>query len=312
VRVLLTGASGFVGRHALDALVDQGHEVHAVARRAGALREGVVWHEADLLQPGVAVPLVADAAPSHLLHLGWYAVPGSFWTASENERWIDATLRLLRAFGEGGGKRAVMAGSCAEYAWGEDILRERDTPLEPATLYGACKHATHVAAKAVAAQLGVSLAWGRMFFLYGQGEHPDRLVSSVARGLLAGEEVATTSGEQRRDFMDVRDVAAAFLALLESPVTGPVNISSGEGVAVRDVVMLIAQVAGGVERLLLGALPQRQGEPPVIVGEAGRLTREVGFVPTFDLRKGIADAVAWWRHAGERTATLAPDRDEDL
>jgi nucleoside-diphosphate-sugar epimerase len=310
--VLLTGASGFVGRHALDALVEQGHEVHAVARRAGALREGVVWHEADLLQPGSAALLVADAAPSHLLHLGWYAIPGSFWTAPENERWIDATLRLLRAFGEAGGKRAVMAGSCAEYAWGEDILRERDTPLEPATLYGACKHATHVAAKAVAAQLGVSFAWGRIFFLYGPGEHPDRLVSRVARGLLASEEVPTTDGHQRRDFMHVRDVAGAFVALLLSDVEGAVNIASGEAVAVRDVVTMIAKEVGGLERVRFGALPQRPGEPPAITGEAGRLMGKVGFARTFGLSDGIVDAVAWWRRAAERTEPLAADQDDNL
>ena len=164
-RVLLTGASGFIGRHALDALLAQGHEVHAVARRAGARHERVIWHEVDLLQPGTTEALAHAAQAGDLLHLAWYAAHGSFWAAPENERWIDASLRLLRAFGEAGGRRAAMAGTCAEYAWGEELLRERDTPLEPATLYGARKHATHVAAAAVARQLGVSLAWGRIFFV---------------------------------------------------------------------------------------------------------------------------------------------------
>src|SRR6266566_6416242 len=108
-RVLLTGATGFIGTHAINALLLRGHEVHAVARRAQPRREGVAWHVADLLKPETPERLVRQARASHLLHLAWYAVPGAFWNAPENERWLDATLRLLRAFGEAGGRRAVMA-----------------------------------------------------------------------------------------------------------------------------------------------------------------------------------------------------------
>lgn len=299
MRVLLTGASGFIGRHALDALIEQDHEVHAVARHAGPAREGVTWHEADLLRPDTPAALVRAAPTSHLLHLAWYAVPGSFWSAPENERWIDASLRLLRAFGEAGGRRAVMSGTCAEYAWEDDILSERATPLKPATLYGACKHATHVASAAVAEQLGVSFAWGRIFFLYGPGEDTARLVSGVARELLAGLQVPTTDGLQRRDFLHVQDVAGAFVALLRGEVTGPVNIASGEAPLVREIVTLIAEQAGGLERVRFDALPRRAGEPAVIAAEVGRLIDEVGFRPAIGLREGIADTVAWWREQAE-------------
>jgi nucleoside-diphosphate-sugar epimerase len=276
-------------------LLNEGHEVHAADIRAGDAREGVTWHEVNLLQDGAGERL-AEAADAELLaHLAWYAAPGSFWQAPENELWIGATLALLRAFGEAGGRRAVMAGSCAEYAWGEPVLRENDTPLEPATLYGACKHATHVAATAIARQLGLTLAWGRVFFLYGAGEHPDRLVSGVARGLLAGEEVPTTEGSQRRDFLDVRDVAGALAALLASDVEGAVNVCSGEAVAVRDVVTRIAEEAAALERVRFGALEQRPGDPDAIVGDVRRLNDEVGFRPSVPLERGLAETVAWWR-----------------
>jgi nucleoside-diphosphate-sugar epimerase len=296
-RVLLTGASGFIGSNALEALLEQGHEVDAVARHAGPDRRGVAWHEQDLLAPGAAEELAAAVRAEKLLHLAWYATPGRFWTAPENERWIDASLRLLRAFGEAGGRRAVLAGTCAEYAWGDEVLSEALTPLAPATLYGACKHATHIAAAALAEQVGISLAWGRIFFLYGPREDPGRLVSGIARGLLAGEEVPTTDGSQRRDFMHVRDVAGAFVALLDSEVTGAVNIATGQAPSVRDIATLIARQARASEHLRLGALPQRPGEPPVIAGDPRRLNDEVGFRPAVALEKGIAETVAWWRSA---------------
>jgi nucleoside-diphosphate-sugar epimerase len=298
-RVLLTGATGFIGSHVIDPLLARDHEIHAIARRPGPPRDGVVWYEADLLEPLAAERVVLESRADSLLHLGWYAVPGSFWTAPENERWIDASLRLLRAFGEGGGRRAVMAGTCAEYRWGARTLSEH-TAIDPATLYGACKHATHVAARAIADQLNVGLAWGRIFFLYGPGEPDGRLVSSVVRALLAAERVPTTQGDQRRDFMHVRDVAGAFAALVDGEATGAVNIASGEGVAIRQILELIEEATGLHDRVQYGALPLRPGEPDAVVGDNRRLREEFGFHPRIELKPGIAETVAWWRRQSAR------------
>jgi nucleoside-diphosphate-sugar epimerase len=303
-RVLLTGATGFIGAHAVDALVARGHEVHAVARQPGVARAGVVWHEAELLDPSAPSQLVNDSRPDNLLHLAWYAVPGSFWSAPENERWIDASLRLLRAFGESGGRRAVMAGTCAEYQWGAEVLSEESTPLEPATLYGACKHATHVAARAVADELGVALAWGRIFFLYGPGEPEGRLVSSVARALVAGEDVSTTDGLQRRDFMHVADVAAAFAALVDAEITGAVNVASGDAVSVRELIKLLEQASGVSDRVQFGALPARPEEPAVVAADVRRLRTEVGFQPAIALAAGLAQTIGWWREQLEVGTSL--------
>ena len=299
--MLLTGASGFIGAHVLDLLCEQHETVHAVARRAGVRRDGVIWHEADLLAHGAGEQVTREARASELMHLAWYAVPGRFWTAPENERWIDASLRLLRSFGEAGGERAVIAGTCAEYAWRSEPLRESDSPLLPATLYGACKHATHVAAAATAAQLGVSLAWGRLFFIYGPGEREGRLVSSVLAALLSGGEAPSTDGHQMRDFMHVRDVAAALVALLRSEVEGAVNIASGEPQPVREIVAEIARQLGALERVRFGALQRRADEPELIAADVRRLREEVGFREQVQRRSGIGDAIEWWRgrRAGE-------------
>lgn len=302
----MTGASGFIGAHTLDALVSAGHEVHALARHPGPPRDGVQWHTVDALEePRRLGMLISKLETSHLLHLAWYAVPGRFWNAPENERWIEASLRLLRAFGEAGGTRAVMAGTCAEYAWGEEPLDELITPLRPATLYGACKHAAHVAATASSAQLGVSLAWGRIFYLYGPREHPDRFVASLARRLLAGEQVPTTDGIQRRDFMHVNDVARAFVTLIESELEGPVNICSGDAAALRDIVALIARATDGSERVRLGALARRPDDPLVLVGSSRRLRDELGFSPAIDLEAGIASTVEWWRERARNSTDAA-------
>jgi nucleoside-diphosphate-sugar epimerase len=287
-RILVTGASGFIGRRVVDRLVEAGHEVHAVCREAGGGAGLVSWHAADLL---ASPEVVADVQPETLVHLAWCTEHGKFWTAPENVCWVEASLALLRKFVAVGGRRAVMAGSCAEYDWtGTDgVLRERETPLRPATLYGAAKNGLQEIADAYARQEGLELAWGRVFFLYGPDEGRDRLFASVMRALLRGEPARTTDGTQIRDFLHVDDVGAAFAALAGSDVTGPVNIASGEGVALRDVVELIGQACGRPDLVQLGALPQRPGDPHMLVADVDRLSREVGFSPRVSLADGVAE-----------------------
>jgi len=290
-RVLLTGATGFIGSQALLALSDAGHEVHAVARRRGPERAGVIWHELDLLG---GCEVVAEVQPEILVHLAWYAEHGRFWSAPENVRWVQASLALLQAFVAAGGRRAVLAGTCAEYEWSRDVYRE-DAPLAPATLYGAAKHGLHTIAAAYAEQVGLSLAWGRLFFLYGPDETPGRLVPALVRALLAGERAPMTAGMQRRDFMHVADAGAAFAALADAALTGPVNVASGAGVELRELASLIAAHTGGAQLLALGELPMREGEPPSLVADAGRLHDELGFRARWDLDAGLQETISWWR-----------------
>ncbi|MDO9408201.1 NAD(P)-dependent oxidoreductase [Patulibacter sp.] len=296
-RVLVTGATGFVGRHALGALVSRGYEVHAVSSKGPTddSPEGVVWHVADLLDPVAGPALVSEVAPTDLLHLAWYAEPGAFWGSPENLRWVAASLALLRAFADAGGTRAVLAGTCAEYAWeNETHCVEGSTPLKPATLYGAAKHGLHVVAEAFAADAGISLAWGRIFFLFGPHEDSRRLVSSVARAVIGGKRAETSHGEQVRDFLYAPDLADAFAALLASEVTGAVNVASGEPVAIRDVVQAIGDSAGHPELLAIGARPTNSSEPAVLTADVFRLCDEVGWTPPATREDRVSTTVEWW------------------
>lgn len=296
-RALVTGGSGFIGRGALEPLAARGFEVHAVTSSPPPVAASeVVWHQADLLQPSAAQTLLGAVEPSHLLHLAWYVAPGRFWTADENIDWVAASLRLLRAFAAGGGERAVVAGTCAEYAWGSDApLDERSTALEPATLYGAAKHGLRVVAQALFSQHARSLGWGRIFFPFGPGEPTERLVPSVARAVLAGRAAPCTSGTQRRDFLHSADIAGALAALVDCPVEGAVNIGSGEPRSVAEIARTVAAAAGDASLLELGALPDRPGEPDVVVADVTRLREEVGFTPAASFEQRVAETVAWWR-----------------
>src|SRR5918994_7925011 len=109
-RVLITGATGFLGLPCVRRAVAAGFEVHAVARTdRGELPVGVRFHAVDVLDGDRVGELMAAVQPTHLLHLAWIATPGVFWTSPDNPRWRDASQELLKAFGAFSGKRAVMA-----------------------------------------------------------------------------------------------------------------------------------------------------------------------------------------------------------
>lgn len=301
-RVLLTGATGLIGRHSLPPLLAHHYEIHAVSSRPQSVNDSTVhWHQADLLNSDELVPLLAFVRPTHLLHLAWYAEPGKYWMSEKNLDWVCASLALLTEFARQGGQRVVMAGTCAEYDWRFGYCSEEVTPLAPTTLYGSSKHALQILFTAFAHQAGLSAAWGRIFFLYGPYEHPSRLVASVARSLLKGEPALTTPGEQMRDYLHVQDVAEAFVALLESAVTGPVNIASGRAVAVSDINLTLAQLCQRPDLLRLGALPTRPDDPPLLIANARRLHDEVGWQPIYTLEQGLAHTVRWW---AEQLTTL--------
>jgi nucleoside-diphosphate-sugar epimerase len=297
-RVLVTGASGFIGQGTLARLAQTGFEVHALTSRGArisALPE-IHWEHADLHSAPSTERLVASIAPTHLLHLAWYAEPGLYWRSPENLRWIEASLRLLRLFSEHGGRRAVLAGSCAEYAWqSRTTCVEGQTPCNPATLYGASKHALRLVAERYAEEVGLSLAWGRVFFVFGPHEHPARLGGSVARALALGQPARCSHGEQRRDFLYSEDLADAFVALLASRVQGPVNLASGNPVRIRDVVHALADAAGRPELVQLGALPASPNEPEELLADVTRLRDSVGWTPPASLEQRAADTISWWR-----------------
>ncbi len=282
-RVLVTGATGFIGRRAVAALEAAGHDVHAVARPA-----------VDLLAPGAAEALVSEAEATDLLHLAWYAEPGAFWRSPENVRWVEASLALLRAFADAGGRRATLVGTCAEYDWAHGFCSEGVTPLAPATLYGRSKHGLHTVASGLAAERGLSLAWARVFFLYGPGEHPARLVATLVSRLLRGEPAEISEGTQLRDFLHVDDVAGALVAIAGSGVEGAVNVGSGVPVAVRDLAATVGELTGRADLIRYGAVPTAPGDPPLIVADTRRLAGEAGFTPRFGLRDGLEDTIARW------------------
>jgi len=295
-RVLLTGASGFIGRHCLAPLCAAGYEVHAVSSRDRSTeRAEVQWHRADLLDKSQLDQLVTRIMPTHLLHFAWYAIPGKYPTSSENLRWCQSTLELLHSFADSGGKRAVFAGTCFEYDSRYGFCNEDLTPSRPSTFYGECKNSTREVVAGFSRQFGISSAWGRIFYLYGPHEPEVRLVPAVILALLRGQNARGSHGRQVRDFLHVEDTASAFVSLLQSGVEGTVNIASGEPITIRSLIEHIARLLNSRDRLEFGAIPTAPSDPPLLVADVRRLREEAGWQPKISLEEGLEGTIKWWQ-----------------
>jgi nucleoside-diphosphate-sugar epimerase len=295
-RVLLTGASGFIGSHCVAPLRARGYEVVATYRqRPPVPADGVRWVCADLLDRADMRRVLDEERPSHLLHLAWYVEPGAMIGHKDNIAWAAASIELLARFHEQGGSRVVMGGSCYEYDWRFGYCTEGLTPCRPDTLYGAAKHGLAETLLGYCAATGLSGAWARMFFLYGPNENPKRLVPSVILSLLRGEEARSSHGEQIRDYMHVQDVADGTVALLDSEARGAFNIATGRAVTIRHIVERLGEITGRTDLLRIGAFPARANDAPLVVGDTALSAREFGWKSAIGLDDGLRSTVDWWR-----------------
>ena len=314
--VLATGCSGFLGRHCLEALVRHEFRVHAVSRTFRGVHpaDKIVWHNLDLQSRGPVERLIATLRPSHLLHLAWVTTPDVYRYAPENLDWLDASLALVRSFGEHGGQRFVGVGSSAEYGAVAGSCLEDDTPIRPVSVYGQCKAAFWMATQACAQRYGFSAAWGRVFLPYGLGDEPHRLIPSLLAALTAGTSINTTDGSQVRDFVCAADVAELLARLLAAPdARGAYNIGTGRGIAVRQVIEWVADHFRARELVHFGVRPRRDDEPLSLVADIAKIERVLGWHAPTSIESGLqrllpkleasSPASSTWRGGADKCAS---------
>jgi len=307
-RVLITGASGFAGRHLTELCAAAGDDVVELARSRGL---GV-----DLLDAELVRAAVRDAAPAAVYHLAARAHVGQSWREPEAYLRENAamTLHLLEAVRDEAPEAAVVVvGSSELYGPPASLPVDESAPLRPQNPYAVSKASADLLAGFFADAHGLRIVRARAFNHAGPGQEPIYAIASFARQIAAGLErgedpvrVVTGNPEARRDYTDVRDVVRAYRELAERAEPGIYNVCSGRPASAAELLEALGRVAGvGVDHHVDSKL-RRAHEVMEVRGSYQRLREVTAWEPRIALEQTLADTVAWWREeiragrAGER------------
>lgn len=269
--ILLTGASGFVGKQIFKALSASNFRIVPVVRtgkessfQSQSNVDRIVC-SSDIFQESTDWWAEQCEGIDVVIHAAWYAEPRKYLQSSKNMDCLVGSLNFARGAVIAGVKRFVGIGTCFEYDLSAGVL-SKDSPLNPLTPYASTKVALYMALSHWLPEQSVEFAWCRLFYLYGEGEDERRLVPYLHKQLVKGEEVELTSGKQIRDFLDVSEAGRVIAEVAAGEQHGPINVCSGEPITVRQLAEQIADVYGRRDLLKFGSRPDNLVDPPCVLG----------------------------------------------
>lgn len=294
-KVLITGASGFIGKQTVKDLIERGYEVVGIKyqNEIDFKHKNLTTITLDLLDVNQVKKLFDKNKFEDLIHLAWYG-DAKCHTHNINIDWVAASLNILKCFHENGGKKVLIAGSISEYDFEYGYFKEDLTPLNNKSLYGKSKAALFNLAQSYCEQNGIDFKWARIFNLYGQYERPQRLMPYVITSMLKNKDVKVSTCTKFQDYLHVEDVADSIIKLFESDINGAVNICSGEPVKLKNIVEKIKELTDFKGEILYGAIPSAF-EEPVAIGSNTKLLNELHWKPKYSLEEGLSQCVNWWK-----------------
>lgn len=278
MKVMITGATGFVGRHVVRQVLEKGYSVVAIARDAARIREmpwagEVEFIQCDLHQNFHSI-FKAGSVPDALVHLAWPGLPNysDFFHISQN---LPSDLRFLEFAVNAGVKQLMVAGTCLEYGMQYGPLTE-EMETRPTTPYGFAKDVLRKSLQLLQQESSFTLQWMRLFYMYGEGQNPNSLLAQLDRAIDEGKPVFNMSeGDQLRDYMPVTQVADIFVRALESPqCDGVINCCSGKPISVFDLVSQRCKARASTIQLNRGYYPYPDYEPLAFWGISSKLVAE--------------------------------------
>jgi len=275
VKIIVTGAAGFVGRHVVAELIARGHQVIAVDRdedRGRTMSRFMTCRfiPDDIYRTGVCPRDVFGDAEA-VIHLAWQGLP-HYKDLFHFEDVLPADYRFLKSLIMSGYSHVLVAGTCLEYGMQNGCLKE-SLPTCPVTPYALAKDTLRRALEMLKTQQSFTLQWARLFYMYGEGQNPGSLLAQLDRAIEAEDPIFNMSaGEQLRDYLPVQQVAAYLVTIAESPnFDGIVNVCSGVPTSVRRLVEQRIADRKSKIRLNLGYYPYPDYEPMAFWGDRHKL-----------------------------------------
>lgn len=289
--IIVTGATGFIGRHIVAELARAGFQVHALSRKPLLdTVPNITAHQIDLLNHVATAELLNDIKAKILIHAAWYTKPKLYWESELNLDWVASSLHLFKHFCNCGGSRIVGIGSCAEYIHDKELFVENDALEQPETLYGTCKLRLYEVASKFCQKKELSFSWARLFFLYGADEQDGRLLPSLMDHITNGAPLGIRDWHCLRDFLHVNDAASALASLALSRLEGPINICSGSGIPVGTFVQSVFE-AVGQPCTVTSEITTVSPAPRSLVGCNKRLSEELGWRPNSGFKERLLETV---------------------
>jgi nucleoside-diphosphate-sugar epimerase len=289
VRILVTGATGFIASAFIRRALRAGDEVLALVRSPERAAVTLPAHPALTVLVGtLAEPPwtpIERFGVQTCVHAAWITHPGNYRASSENWQLQAQSIALASGLFERGVRCLVTLGTCEEYVRAAGRLDETRSALGPTSAYARAKHELRLALEARAREAGACLIWPRIFQPYGLGEHPARLPSLVIRRLRTGEPLTLQTPRALRDWIHVDDVATALLSLVQADAGGVFNVGTGTGHTVEHVALAIASRLGRADLVSVSAAGCDRADS--FVADATRL-RRLGWAPRVDLDTGLA------------------------
>lgn len=293
-KILVTGATGYIGTNVCEELLKQNYEVHAIVLPHHTdFKLPLILHPLDLMDAAAVSNFFKQHSFEKLIHLAWYVGP-KCQISPLNIEWLRSSLHLIKTFWENGGKTVMVSGSMSEYDFSYGWCVEDKTPLNSPSLYGQSKAALYQVLEKFCKFHKLDLKWARIFNIYGRNEKKTRLIPYVINAMLRGEDVNVSHCKQIQNYLYITDLAKALVSFLESDATGAVNIAANKPVQLRDMIEFCKQEINYSKEVNYGAIPP-SFEQPFLSGDITRLKQEIGFQQNYDLQTGLRQTIQYWK-----------------